>query len=334
MRFGCSLEMINMRISEPGFKHKLSKSYWVEMYQMIAAAGFKGIELPYNPFTAEGTDGIAFNMGRSGMPINRYSVQTKYGSVKEFRDLLMDLGIEEIAGVHISANDAMIELGATFQDPGRLFEMLEKSAMEAIDFLAEVGGRNLIISPTPEIGLIEQYFGWKDDGDKEADFMARTAETVNKIGEEARKNGIQASVKNEFWSLVRGNRIDAFAKQLDPANVAYSPDLAHLAIAKADPVETVKKYKGRLSAVRFSDTTFEDVERNYEKPNPEIPIVGAQRVFRDLGDGKVDVSGVYRALKESGYDGWVICESKKTLNTYKALLKMRWFIDHAIAKAL
>ena len=329
MKFGCSLEMVNMRISEPGFKHKLSKSYWVELYQLIAAAGFKGIEMPYNPFM---TDGIAFNMGRSGMPINRYSIKTKYGSVREFVELLRESGIEEITGVHVSANDAMIEVMSTFRQPYHLFGLIEQAVLEAVEFLAECGGRTQVLSPTPEIGLADRLFGGGDRGYAPG-FLARIAELVNRLGEAAAASGIRLSVRNEFWSLTRGGEIDAFLHQLDSRHVGYSPDLAHLAIADADPVEIVRRHKGRLSAVRFSDTFFRDVERNFEKPNPEIPVVGPQRVFCDLGDGRVDIAGVYRVLKESGYDGWVICESKKTLNVYKALLKMRWSVDHGFAKA-
>jgi|GEM_PF-360494 len=331
MKFGCSLEMVNMRISEPGFKHKLSKSYWVELYRLIAAAGFKGVELPYNPFM---TDGIAFNMGRSGMPINRYSIETKYGSVRDFVDLLRESGIDEITGVHVSANDAMIEVISAFRQPEHLFGLIEQAVAEAIEFLAECGGRNLVLSPTPEIGLADRHFG-SGAGDRgyAPGFLAEIAKLVNRLGEAAAARGIQLSVRNEFWSLIRGREIDAFLERLDPHYVAYSPDLAHLAIADADPAEVVRRHRDRLSAVRFSDTFFRDVERNFEKPNPEIPIAGPQRVFCDLGDGRVDIAGVYRVLKESGYDGWVICESKKTLNVHKALLKMRWSVDHGFAKA-
>jgi sugar phosphate isomerase/epimerase len=329
MKFGCSLEMINMRISEPGFKHKLSKSFWVEMFKFVAAAGFKGIELPYNPYS---TDGIAFNMARSGMPISKYTVNTKYGSVASLNDMLNSFGIEKVTSVHVNANDALIELLTTGDDPSKIFEKLEASAEEAIEFVAELGGNGLVISPTPELGLLYQLKGprieeWRQD------YLSQTAQVLNRIGELAAKNGVKASIKNEYWSLVRGNELNVLLDMLDSENIQYSPDLAHLFIAKSDPVEMVKKYKNRLNFVRFSDTKFEDIENNYEKTNPEIPIVGAQRVFADLGDGLVDKVGVYKELKDSGYDGWLICESKKALNPYKALLKMRWYVDNVLLKS-
>ncbi|MCL7749767.1 sugar phosphate isomerase/epimerase family protein [Halalkalibacter alkaliphilus] len=329
MKFGCSLEMINMRINEPGFKHKLSKSYWLEVFKYVSAVGFKGIELPYNPYSS---DGIAFNMLRSGMPISKYAINTKYESITSFLELLNHSGIEEVTSVHVNANDSMLELLTSGQDPNKVFEKFEYAAEEAIEFLAEIGGKALILSPTPEIGLLDLTMG-KGNSDWKPAFLSKTAQVLNKIGESAAQNGIQATIKNEFWSLVRGNEIDSLMEELDSRLVQYSPDLAHLEIAYADSVDTVTKYKDRLNFVHFSDTNFEDFENNYKKTNPELPIVGPQRVFCDLGDGKVNLPEVYKVLENSGYDGWVICESKKTLNVYRAFLKMRWYIDNVLIKS-
>ncbi|MFD2215636.1 sugar phosphate isomerase/epimerase family protein [Metabacillus endolithicus] len=326
MKFGCSLEMVNMRVSEPGFKHKLSKSYWVELLKFIATSGFKGIELPYNTYS---TDGIAFNMARSGMPISKYAINTKYGSVNEFKNLLNHVGIEEVTGVHLNASDALIELLTTGQHPDKLFEKVEAAADEAIDFLLEIGGKELVISPTPEIGLLNQIMGHKNDDWPQA-FLSQTADVINRIGTKAAANRIQASIRNEFWSLIRGNQLDFFMDKLDPQNLKYSPDLAHLHISGVDPKEVVEKYKDRISSIRFSDTKFEDLENNFSKTNPEFPVVGVQRVFCDLGDGHIDIKGIYQILLGTGYDGWIICESKKTLNVYKALLKLDWYINNSL----
>jgi sugar phosphate isomerase/epimerase len=329
VKFGCSLEMINMRTSGPNFIIKLSKPYWVEMFKLMAAAGFKGIELPYNPYSS---DPIAFEIGRCGMPISAFAVNAKYGSVKSFLDLLKSVGIEEVTSVHINANDVMLELLATDDDFSKFFEMLESLAEEAIEFLGEIGGKGLVISPTPEIGVLTEYVGKGTDG-WQPGFVSKTVAVLNRIGELATEGGVKAVMKNEFWGLARGAGLDDFMKEVDAKNVSYSPDLAHLAIAGSNPIQTVRKYGDRLSFVRFSDTDFEDIQSNFKKPGAETPVNGSQRVFCDLGEGAVDLPGVYRAMRESGYDGWVICESKMTLNVYRALLKMRWYLDNVILKA-
>jgi sugar phosphate isomerase/epimerase len=325
MKFGCSMEMVNMHTSEMGAFLKLSKSYWVEMFKLTSAAGFRGIELPYNPANSSG-------LTRSGMPISNYVTKSRYGSAKSLLKLLNDVGIDEVTGVHISANDVMNELISSGQEPDKLFGMFEEWAKEATEFISELGGKGLVVSPTPEIGLLEKFFGNEKKG-WEISFLDKTAEAINRIGKLSAKRGVQTCIKNEYWSLIRGNAIDAFLRKLDQGVISYSPDLAHLKIAGVDPVKTVKKYSGKISYIRFSDTSFEDKENNYKKIWPEYPVTGAQRVYLNLGEGSVDIPGVYRELRKSGYDGWIICESKKTLNVYRALLYMRWYLDHVVTKS-
>jgi inosose dehydratase len=325
MKFGCSMEMVNMHTSEMGAFLKLSKSYWVEMFKLTSAAGFRGIELPYNPGNSSG-------LTRSGMPISNYVTKSRYGSAKSLLELLNDVGIDEVTGVHISANDVMNEIISSGEKPDKLFSTLEEWAEEAIEFISELGGKGLIVTPTPEIGLLEKFVG---NGKKgwEISFLNKTAEAINRIGTLSAKSGIQTCIKNEYWSLVRGDTIDTFFGKLDHGTVSYSPDLAHLKIAGVDPAATIKKYTGKLSFIRFSDTSFEDKENNYKKIWPEHPVTGAQRVYLNMGEGSVDIPSVYHELKKSGYDGWVICDSKKTLNIYRALLYMRWYLDNVLIKS-
>lgn len=325
MKFGCSLEMVHMRTSGPNFIIRQSKGYWVEMFKLVAAAGFKGIELPYNPYTS---DPIAFEVGRCGMPISQFAVNAKFGSSQAFMEMLRSFGIEEVTGVHINPNDIMLELLAREASADAYFPMLQELADDAMSFLISLGSKCLVMTPTPEIGLLAESFGGGKDG-WQPDFVDRTIQAINAIATRAKAKGLTLAVKNEFWSMGHGPHLQELFAGLD-ADVRYSPDAAHLVIGGADPVLTVRSFSGRMAAVRFNDTSFVDAENNFRRINPEIPVTGAQRVFADLGEGTVDLKGMHEALKESGYVGWVICESRNTLNVHRALLKMRWFIDHEL----
>lgn len=327
MKFGCSLELVNMRTSGPNFIIKQSKFYWIELFKMISAVGFKGIELPYNPYSSEP---IFFEIGRCGMPISTFAVNSKYGSIRSFFELLNDIGIEEVTSVHISANEILQEILASDGNVGRFFSMYQSLADEAMEFLIEIGGEGLVITPTPEIGLLSRHMG-RGGGEWQQDFMSRTVNALNTIAGVAAEKNIRVAVKNEYWGLTRGASLNEFMGRLD-RRICYSPDLAHIVIAGADPVETITGYKERLGFVRFSDTTFEDVEDNFKKIDPETPVKGKQKVYCDLGEGAVDIPGVYGLMRQSAYDGWVICESKMTLNVPRALLKMRWYIDHVLLR--
>lgn len=302
-----------------------SKAFWVDLFKFVAAAGFRGIELPYNPFSS---DPMAFEIGRCGVPVSKFAVNAKYGSPKEFMSFLNDVGIEEVTGVHINANDVMLEIVASGQPVSNYFTLFEKMGMEAIDFLVSLGSKGLVVSPTPEIGWLEKMV----DGELDGEFTTKTIEVLRKLVSAGKEKGITVAVKNEYWSLMRGKKITQLLRQVEGA--LFSPDLAHIKITGDDPVVVVNAHKNEIGYLRFSDTDFTDEVCNYKKVNAEIPVEGRQKVFCDLGDGNVDLLDVAKILKDDNYNGWVICESKKTLNVYRALLKMRWFVDHEVVGKL
>jgi inosose dehydratase len=321
MKFGYNLNLVDFEASGPNNMVKKSKIYWDEIYKLIAAAGFKAIEIPYLPYS--------FNIGREGMPFTQSAMKTKYGSIKGFLKFLNECGIEEVTSLHISANDVILDVLDTGKDISLIYDELYKLGNEAIEVISELGGECVVISPTPEIGMLSKYIGNGKDG-WQPECFEKTIEVINKLVKVANKSNIKIAVRNDFWGLAHGQHIDDFLRIMD-ASILYSPDLAHLAISKVDSVQVVKKHSDRVGFVRFNDTEFIDKEENFIKINAELPQVGPQRINCDLGDGTTDVIGAYKALKESGYNGWFICESKKSLNVYRSLLKTRWYVDNMLS---
>ncbi|MFX8508341.1 hypothetical protein ABTL86_19710, partial [Acinetobacter baumannii] len=70
--------------------------FWEELYPLIATAGFSSIEIPYEPVWQFG--------GRSGVPMNRYCVNTKYQSASQFRAVLSASGIDRVSGITFDPN--------------------------------------------------------------------------------------------------------------------------------------------------------------------------------------------------------------------------------------
>jgi inosose dehydratase len=211
------------------------------------------------------------------------------------------------------------------------FEIFKGLARESLAFARQIGAEGLVVSPTPEIGILMDLMEGMGIDECKAQYLPQITELVDGIGAEAAQYGIQVAVRNEFWGLLRGTGIEDLLSETDAKNVLFSPDLAQLAIAGADPGELIRKYAGRIAFVHFSDTWYVDEGDNYMSKSPEAPVAGAQRVYCDLGDGMIDVPACHRALREAGYDGWVLCGSKSTLNVYRALLKTRWYLDNVIS---
>lgn len=325
VKFGCSLETVNMLTSGPNFIYKQSKSFWTNYFKFVAAVGFKGVELPFNPFNS---DPMAFEMGRCGIPLSAFAVKAKYGSPAEFLEFLHSVGIDEVTSVHFSANDIVLEILAAGRTMDDYFTLYEEAGMAAIDHLVSLGGKGLVISPSAELGWLEKLAG----NDLDGAFTDRTAEVLSKLVRAAAVKGIEVALKTEYWSLFRGPKMAALLNRVPGARLC--PDLAHLAIA-GDPVNiVVNAHKDQISFMRLSDTDFTDNFKNYEKINAELPVEGPQKVFCDLGEGRIDLLGACRILNDNGYDGWVICENKKTLDVYKGLLKLGWFTEFELARKL
>jgi inosose dehydratase len=74
------------------------------------------------------------------------------------------------------------------------------------------------------------------------------------------------------------------------SRIGFCPDTAHLAAGGGDPETLIRRYPDRIRHVHLKDLD---------------PVTG---VFLPLGRGKLDFTGILAALRETGYDGWLIVE--------------------------
>lgn len=325
MKYGCSLEMVNMLASSLNFIYKQSKSFWEDYFKFIAAAGFKGIELPFNPFSS---DPMAFETGRCGIPLSAKAIEAKYTSPREFLKFLNSVGIEQVVSIHMNANDARLEANARGYERQLYFRLLEEMGLKAIEHAASLKAECLVISPSPELGWLIKN-GIKEN---DAEFEADTVAVLNLLAPKAEEAGISLAIKAEYWSFFRGSKLAKLVAEVKGAKIC--PDLAHIHISGDSVVDTVKANKNNIACLHLCDSDFIDEHKNYARINAEIPVDGAQKVFSDLGDGSVDLFGAVKVLNDNGYDGWIIAQQRKTLDVYRGLLKMRWFIDYELGKKL
>ena len=316
MKAVASYGIVNADTSGPGAFLRAAKWYWDELTDMFAAAGFTSVMIPMVPNTE--------NVSRNGAPICTASVKTRFGSPAGYLRYLNEKGIESVEAIGISAQSMYNSLFETGLPIERFFDGFYDYAMDAAEALAELKGSTLLASPTPGIGfLMEQFQG---DEAKIENFRKSSAECMNRIGEAVRGLGVNLSIRNEYWTLMRGALIEEYMKLLDPEKVSFAPDPAHLFIAGADYMDIIRKYAGQAKTVCFTDTKFRDEQEAYRTISPEFPQDGAaQRVYWDLGFGGMDFDAIYKMLKESGFDGPVLLDSKYSLDIPKGILRMRTF---------
>ncbi len=311
-----SFGIVNADTSGPGAFLRAAKWYWDEVTDMFAAAGFTSIMIPMVPNTE--------NVSRNGAPICTASIRTRFGSPAGYRKYLNEKGIDNVEVIGISAQAQFNSLFETGLPMEKFFDAFYEHAVDCADALTELGGSTLLISPTPGVGFLEQVF--EGDEAKTAAFLEDAAACMNRIGAACKEKGINAVIRNEYWTLMRGAAVDAFLEKLDADVVTYAPDPAHLVIAGADYAAYYEKYAKQAKAVCFTDTKFVDELDVYKTISPEFPQDGRlQRVYYDLGFGGIDFDRLYRILKDSDFDGPVILDSKYSLDIPKGILRMRTF---------
>jgi len=321
MKYAFSLETVNMLTSGPGVFTRQSKSFWTDYMKYAAAVGFSGIELPFNCFHS---DPMAFETGRSGIPCSELAIREKYGGPEHFIFFIKEIGISDgIVDIHVSTQDAMLELLACGKRREEYYPLAEELLSRALGHAAGLNADCLIVSPSPELGWLYRVFG-----EDLSAFEEQTADMLEKLTKEAGKTGIRIAVKNEFWSFFRGMKMNGLLQRVP--ELLFSPDPAHFHIEGRNAAEAFSEHADRLLCVRMNDTAFGDIFDNYKKINAELPTEGPQKIFTDCGEGELDLKGLIRGLETAGYDGWIICENRRTSDVYKGLLKLGWFVRYGL----
>jgi inosose dehydratase len=124
---------------------------------------------------------------------------------------------------------------------------------------------------------------------------------LTEIGRRSSEIGVPVGYHNHMNAI--GERPDEVRWVLDAADpqfVKLELDIAHYQMGGGDPVRAIREYRDRLLFLHIKDL--------------ETPVPGATgdltRSYRfvELGRGKVDLNGVFKALAAVNFKGWAVVE--------------------------
>ena len=309
MRNYCfSTEVVDLDNQYPNRNKRESKYFWDELNHLICAGGFRSIEIPYEPKWDFG--------GRSGIPRTLRSITTKFETVDKYMQFLKANGIESIDCVHM--NPSLFCRGVL----PMYFGAMEHFASEAISFAAEAGCKVVTLSVTPTWFQVHNLLGEQ----REEEFLEETKAVIKRLAAQMKTAGGTLCLKNEYWGLLRGEKITAFLDQLD-GEVMLDLDTAHLAAAGADIEKVIRDNAGRIGIVHLTDTSFEDRDETWKSALPEFPAGGATKVFTDPGFGKVDLKAAIVSLEKAGYQGTYVFNPRNSYDISRSILRTRYYID-------
>ena len=164
---------------------------------------------------------------------------------------------------------------------------IQKNMQKLVDGAAEVGAKYFICAfpalppgasaPNGEIAKIITLDHWKWN-----------AEQLNKLGEVAKKAGLQAGYHNhnmEFRSFNGTTGMDELLKSTDPKLVTIELDLGWVVAAGVDPVAYLKKHADRISLLHVKDVAKgAPVSTTELKPHTV-----------EVGKGQIDWKSVFAA---------------------------------------
>jgi inosose dehydratase len=312
MKTGFSSDLVNLNYHSPNRNRYESVYYWEELYTLISAAGFKYLEMGYNP---------KWDFGRSGIPLVNRSINLVYGGFDNYLELLHKSGIEGILSVSFDPN--MFCSG----NMDMYFGIIGFLAPQAIEYAKSAGAEVFTMTATPTYYNVKKCCPEGTDFAKfEEEFLTKTAALVEELAKKAEAAGVKMCIRNDYWTLLRGNKVADFVKKLN-AKVYIDADTANLQAAGVCPAEFIKENIADIGLVHFSDTDFVDDQEAYLQPLPEFPAKKATKVFKDMGKGTVDFVKVYEALKEGGYEGNIICNARNSYDQCRSLLRARRYLQ-------
>jgi inosose dehydratase len=239
------------------------------------------------------------------------------------RQAIADIADLGYAGIQLRAN-----VIAAWQDRPRA--LAQELAARHLTFVAlSSGAVNAAKDPAAEIAAhVARARFLRDCGglylqctDERTTDHARLGRLLTEIGKRTADLGIPLGYHNHMGTTgERPDDVDRILDAADPRYVKLELDVAHYRQGGGDPVAAIRKYAGRLLFLHVKDV--EDA-------------AGAANGYRfvELGRGKVDVKGVFAALRDVKFRGWAVVELDAVTDPSRsakesAAISQRYLVEH------
>jgi inosose dehydratase len=241
------------------------------------------IKLGYSAITWGGKDTDAI---RDIAELGFGGIQLRSNTVPVYRDKMENLIAQlKARGLEL----CMFSSGNVEIDPAKEESTINWHTANA-EFVKKLGGSSIQLTNNAR----------PKDRPPSTDELKRLAQVMNKIGQQTADMGIQAVYHNHMHQLGETpEEVSVILNELDSRYVKLLLDIAHYHQGGGDPVKAVGQYKDILHALHIKDV---------QCPKVESPTDPRSYRFVELGQGNVNVKGVFEALRKIGFKGWCVVE--------------------------
>jgi inosose dehydratase len=209
------------------------------------------------------------------------------------------------------------------------YKEVEEAFIQHRDFLYAAGAR--------VIGASEQ--GRSVQGQDKPVFDARPVfsdvewdrlcDGLNKLGKKAAAKGMKLTYHHHMGTGVQTTaEIDRLMENTDPKSLGLLYDTGHLVFSGEDYMAVLDKWMGRIGHVHLKDVRSAVYKKAVREKWPFLKAV-KEGVFTVPGDGNVDFTPVFAALKKAKYSGWWVVEAEQDpakANPLEYAIKARAYI--------
>lgn len=138
---------------------------------------------------------------------------------------------------------------------------------------------------------------------------------LDRITEVAAAQGVRAALHPHVGTVVE--TADDVNRVLEGSTIPFCFDTGHLMIGGTDPVAFAAKNAARIAHTHLKDVSLAWM---HKVKNGEISYYDAciEGLYTPVGQGDVDVRAIVTSLVDSGYDGWLVLEQDKIVQTEPA----------------
>lgn len=179
------------------------------------------------------------------------------------------------------------------------------------DFLWNMGAKVIVVSEQGhsiqgrDLPIFEEKPKFTD---QEWDLLTKGLE---KLGDLAHERDMEIVYHHHMGTGVQTtDEIERLMENTDPEKVSLLFDTGHLVYSGEDPLGIFEKYHHRIKHIHFKDIR-EDV-MNEVKNEKDSFLTGVKKgAFTVPGDGMVDFTPIWKAIEQSGYEGWIVVEAEQ-----------------------
>jgi inosose dehydratase len=244
-----------------------------------------------------GPDELLAEMAAAGYEGTELGPPGYLGQGDELRERLADHGLELTGGW----------CPVRFSEPEHLAEDIEALG-RTLDLFAAAGARNArpvfgdggsperVANPGAGTPSLDEA-GWT----RWRDGIARAAAL-------ARERGFEPTL-HPHTSTYCESRAE-IERALELTDVGLLVDTGHFLLGGTDPIQALRDWGDRVNYVHVKDVRL-DVVRDVVAEKADVLEGWRRGMFTELGAGNVDLPAFFDALRDVGYEGWIVVEQDR-----------------------